>query len=214
MQIVLDVVRHGYMKITDFNLMIFDECHNAQKDHPMVLLMAKFNEYPDQLHPRVIGLTGMLTAPSIKPGNVLSDLQNLEARFRATIKTAQGDSFQDVLIHSTCPTEKVIEYEKYLPSDFHEFLDRRIAKMTKTINEWPLDETGEGLSDRRNEKQPKIQKKFETICKEFMYQLGSLGMYIFNQNTKTQLSTKILKKNVEFHFRVLRWCFGQFGCNR
>lgn len=175
-QIVLDVVRHGYMKISDFNLMIFDECHNAQKDHPMVLLMAKFNECPKELHPRVIGLTGMLTAPSIKPGNVLSDLQNLEARFRATIKTAQGDSFKDVLIHSTCPTEKVIEYEKYLPSDFHEFLNRRLNKMIKTINEWPLDEAGEGSSDRRNEKQPKIQKKFETICKEFMYQLGSLGM--------------------------------------
>lgn len=175
-QIVLDVVRHGYMKITDFNLMIFDEAHNAQKDHPMSLLMAKFNDYPEHLHPRVIGLTGMLTAPSIKPGNVLNDLNQLEARFRATIKTAQGDSFKDVLMHSTCPTETVIEYERNLSSDFHDLLDRRISKMIKAINEWPLDETTESLADRRNDKQPKIQKKFETICKEFNYLLGSLGM--------------------------------------
>lgn len=155
--------------------MIFDECHNAQKDHPMLLLMAKFNDYPKEQHPRVIGLTGMLTAPSIKPANVLTDLESLEARFRATIKTAQGDSFKDVLIHSTCPTEKEVNYEKNLPSNFHEFLIRRLEKMIKMINEWPLDETGEGLSDRRHEKQPKIQKKFESICKEFQYQLGSLG---------------------------------------
>lgn len=163
--------------------MIFDECHNAQKDHPMLLLMAKFNEYPEDKHPRVIGLTGMLTAPSIKPGNVLGDLEHLEARFRAVIKTAQGDSFQDVLIHSTCPTEKVVKFETNLPSNFQEFLIRMLTKMIKTITEWPLDETCQGLSDRRNEKQPKIAKKFETICKEFMYQLGNLGMFYIKQTT-------------------------------
>lgn len=180
-QIVLDVVRHGYVKISDFNLMIFDECHNAQKDHPMLLLMAKFNEYPVNEHPRVIGLTGMLTAPSIKPSNVLTDLENLEARFRAVIKTAQGDSFKDVLIHSTCPTETVVSFETNLPSDFEQFLNRMLKKMIATIAEWPMDETSEGLSERRNEKQPKIAKKFETICKEFIFQLGNLGMFVFNK---------------------------------
>lgn len=141
----------------------------------------------------------MLTAPSIKPVNVLSDLEYLEARFRAVIKTAQGDSFKDVLMHSTCPTEKVIEYEKHVSSEFHEKLVRKVNAMINMVNEWPLDETSEGLSERRNEKQPKIQKKFTTICKEFIYQLGSLGMVLnaCNQSIHIQsnLETKALSKN-------------------
>lgn len=157
--------------------MIFDECHNAQKDHPMLLLMAEFNRYKADQLPRVIGLTGMLTAPSIKPQNVLGDLQRLEATFRATIKTAQGDSFTDVLQHSTCPTETTIEFETNRPSQFHEFLLRTLAKMIKSINEWPLEETNERLSDRRHDKQPKIGKKFEGVCKEFEFQLKNLGAY-------------------------------------
>lgn len=157
--------------------MIFDECHNAQKDHPMLLLMAKFSDYPEKQHPRVIGLTGMLTAPSIKPQNVLTDLAKLEATFRATIKTAQGDSFRDVLVHSTCPTETTIDYNTNFPSQFEECLTRMIYKMMDTISQWPLDESGERLSDRRTEKQPKIGKKFEAICKEFIYQMGNLGRY-------------------------------------
>lgn len=157
--------------------MIFDECHNAQKDHPMLRLMAFFNEYPESKHPRVIGLTGMLTAPSVKPQNVLTDLADLEARFRATIKTAQGDSFHDVLRHSTCPTETTITYNTNIASEFNEFLFRTLIRMIKTINEWPLEEGSEGLSERRNEKQQKIGKKFETICKEFKFQLENLGSY-------------------------------------
>lgn len=164
--------------------MIFDECHNAQKDHPMLLLMAKFADYPENQHPRVIGLTGMLTAPAIKPVNVREDLERLEATFRATIKTAQGDSFRDVLLHSTCPTEKVYTYETNVQSDFHAFLGRMLEKMIKIINEWPLDETHERLSDRRHEKQQKIGKKFETICKEFMYQLHNLGKLQITIRTK------------------------------
>lgn len=147
----------------------------------MLALMAKFQEYPEHEHPRVIGLTGMLTAPSIKPQNVLSDLLELEARFRATICTAQGDSFRDVLLHSTCPIEKVVKYDTNYSSEFQEFLIRKINKMIKMINDWPLDDdTNERLSDRRNEKQPKIGKKLETICKEFLHQLGNLGMFQLN----------------------------------
>lgn len=168
-QIVLNLVHLGYIKISDFNLLIFDECHNAQKEHPMASLMAKFNEYPANEHPRVIGLTGMLTAPSIKPINVLSDLDNLEARFRATITTAHGDSYRDVLQHSTCPNEQEIQYETNPPMECQDSLFYILKNMTETINEWPM-------SDR--EKQLKIKKNFEPICEQFKRQLKNLGKYI------------------------------------
>lgn len=175
---MLDIVRHGYLKITDFNLIVFDECHHAQKDHPMLMLMAKFKECDERQHPRVLGLTGMLTAPSIKPQNVLGDLLRLEGTFRATIITARGDSFTDVLMHSTCPTETVLPFESNYLDNYHEFIAKKVERMLAVIGSWPLDETHERKSDRRNDKQPKIQKKFEKICKEFVFQLGNLGMWI------------------------------------
>lgn len=174
-QIVLDVVRHGYMKISDFNLIVFDECHNAQKDHPMSMLMAKFKDCPEKDHPRVIGLTGMLTAPSIKPMNVLDDLHRLEGTFRATITTARGESFNDVLMHSTCAEETVLPYESNGFSIYQEKIVQKVERMINVIKSWPLDETHERTRDRFSDKQPKIQKKLENICKEFMFQLGNLG---------------------------------------
>lgn len=179
-QIILDVIRHGYLKISDFNLMVFDECHHAQKEHPMLMLMAKFKDYPNEhTHPRVIGLTGMLTAPSIKPQNVLEDLKRLEATFRATITTAKGAAFNDVLMYSTRPTESVIDYETNFPTEFQEYIARKIKIMIDVIASWPLDATHEkAVKDRRLDKQPKTQTKYETICKEFLFQTGNLGAYL------------------------------------
>lgn len=147
--------------------MIFDECHNGQKEHPMASLMAKLNEYPTNKQPRVIGLTGMLTAPSIKPINVLSDLNNLEARFQATIKTAHGDLFKDVLQYSTCPNEQLIRYEANPQSELQDSVFCILKNMMETINEWPM-------PDRGNEKQ---LKNFELICEELKNQLENLGKF-------------------------------------
>lgn len=174
-QIILDIVRHGYLKISNFNLMVFDECHHAQKEHPMLMLMAKFNDCKESDHPRVIGLTGMLTAPSIKPQNVIDDLRRLEATFRATITTAKGTAFNDVLMYSTKPEESIIMYDTNVGSSFQEFVARKVNKMREMIAGWPLDDTHEIV--KRMEKQVKPQTKYETICKEFIFQMGNLGEF-------------------------------------
>lgn len=195
---MLDVVRHGYLKISDFNLIVFDECHHAQKDHPMLMLMAKFKDCEERHHPRVIGLTGMLTAPSIKPMNVLADLLRLEGTFRATIITARGDSFTDVLMHSTCPTESVLSFESNPVQNSYKSIEDKVKRMLAVIKSWPLDETHERTIDRRYDKQPKIQKKFEKICKEFSFQLGNLGMRL---ESWTKRSIEIVNLSVHgIHF--------------
>ncbi|XP_031624659.1 endoribonuclease Dicer-like [Contarinia nasturtii] len=177
-QIVLDIIRHGYLKISNFNLIVFDECHNAQGEHPMLMLMEKFCEVPEKDHPRVIGLTGMLTTSSIKPMNVLDDLRKLEGKFRATITTAKGAAFNDVLMYSTRPVEQVIIYEKYFPSSFQEFIINKVDLMHKLIKNWPLDVQHETNRDiRRKDKQPKVQSKYEGICRDFTYQMTNLGLY-------------------------------------
>lgn len=179
---MLDVIRHGYLKITDFNLIVFDECHHAQKDHPMLKLMEKFRDIdgkvPKENHPRVIGLTGMLTTASIKPQNVLEDLRRLESTFRGTITTARGAAFNDVLMYSTRPDESVLTYDTNFPDDFQKTIGARVAEMLELIKNWPLDIDNEIVKrDFRKDKQPKTQTKYETICKEFNFQVGNLGMF-------------------------------------
>lgn len=41
-QIIVDVIGSGYLSISDINVLVFDECHNASGDHPMHQLMSKF----------------------------------------------------------------------------------------------------------------------------------------------------------------------------
>lgn len=178
---MLDIIRHGYLKITDFNLIVFDECHHAQKEHPMLMLMQKFRDLdgkiPEKEHPRVIGLTGMLTAASIKPQNVIEDLRRLESTFRATITTATGSAFNDVLMYSTRPEESVLAYETNFPDGFNEMICQKVNAMLALIQSWPLVSTHEIIRDFRNDRQPKIQTKYETICKEFIFQMNNLGLW-------------------------------------
>lgn len=97
-QIILDVVRHGFLSITDFNLMVFDECHHANNDHPMSQLMGHFKNQPAHLLPRVIGLTGLLLK-STSPVNIEDDLNKMEATFRATIVTVSDSvEYANVLV--------------------------------------------------------------------------------------------------------------------
>lgn len=41
-QIIVDVIRSGYLKVSDINVLVFDECHNGVGDHPMHQLMSTF----------------------------------------------------------------------------------------------------------------------------------------------------------------------------
>lgn len=171
------MILHGYLKITDFNLIIFDECHNGRGEHPMTRIMAKFSEIPDEQQPRVIGLTGSLTSSSIKPNNVLDDLKTLEATFRATITTVQGlTAYKDVMMYSTNPNESVISYETTIPTKFIEFLISRIDVALRNVASWPIVEPSRS-ADNSLIREPKIQNRLKKICNNFVYQISNSGMY-------------------------------------
>lgn len=174
-QLVLNIISHAYLKVSDINLIIFDECHHARGKCPMLMLMAKFQDYPEEDHPRVIGLTGMLTRDSIKPHDVSEDLKDLEKTLRSTITTAKGAAFDDVLKYSTRPVESVLSYESHLPTEFQECIIRRVDSMIELIKNWPLDNTHQVNGDNCRDEQTEIQIKYEYICKELKFQMRNLG---------------------------------------
>lgn len=176
----MDIIRHGYLKLSNFNLIVFDECHNAQGEHPMSHLMAKFTDVPECDHPRVIGLTGSLTSSSVKPQNVLKELKDLEAKFRSTIVTVQGlNAYADVLMHSTKPNESVIQFEQHPHTAFITFIINKALELRDMIKKWPIINT-RNTTDETLKRIPTIQKKINSICDDFIYHMGTTGAVLLH----------------------------------
>lgn len=165
-QILLDIIRHGYVKITDFNLIVFDECHNGRKQHPMHQLMSEFTKHPEVELPRVIGLTGLLTSSSPILKNVQDELEKLETIFRSTIATVKGTgAFENVLLYSTCPEETIWVYETYKPCDLIQRILKRVDALGVEIEDWPI------VGRHELEKLDKLKK----LLLDLKYQIEDLG---------------------------------------
>ncbi|XP_059057480.1 endoribonuclease Dicer [Achroia grisella] len=108
-QIMVDMLTHGYIKIENISLIIFDECHHAIDDHPMRMVMKHFETCPLKLQPRVLGLTSTLLNANVTINKVAESLRDLETTFHATIATV--NELGEVLKYSTNPNELLQIYK-------------------------------------------------------------------------------------------------------
>lgn len=158
--------------------MVFDECHHGQNEHPMAILMAKFNDCPESEQPRVIGLTGSLTKSSVKPINVVEDLYSLESTFRATITTAQGaKAFNEVLMYSTSPREDIITYNPttFGQSSTSQIIIEKVRKLIFAVDKWPF-EINRAIDYTLNKK-PTARTGLVSSLKDLIYHFENYGMY-------------------------------------
>lgn len=83
-----DLLMHGFIKIDEIDLIVFDECHHTDQEHLYNLIMKdfffhKFNPMdPAQRRPKIIGLTASPIKQKIERQKVIADdievlLQNL-----------------------------------------------------------------------------------------------------------------------------------------
>jgi endoribonuclease Dicer len=81
-QLFLDAVKHSFLSISQINVLIFDECHHGDNNHPYHELMKQFQYVGTQHHPRIIGLSGMLIgiSSSITPETVEEKLKVISVR--------------------------------------------------------------------------------------------------------------------------------------
>ena len=54
-----DILMHGFIKIEEFDLIVFDECHHADQSHYYNLIMQDhfFYNFRDEKRPKILGLT-------------------------------------------------------------------------------------------------------------------------------------------------------------
>ena len=103
-QIFLDLLHHGYIKLAQVNLLIFDECHHAKKNDPYKQIMQCFDDSKGDDYPKVMGLTASVVNKKVKPWNIESEIQELECTLRSTCKTSQDEEVEKF---AAKPREKV-----------------------------------------------------------------------------------------------------------
>ncbi|XP_044163480.1 LOW QUALITY PROTEIN: endoribonuclease Dicer-like [Acropora millepora] len=112
-QIFLHLLHHAYIKLTQVNLLIFDECHHAKKGHPYRQITQAFHKCEGDL-PKIMGLTASVVKGKVKPQNVELEIKTLERTLRATCETSQD---KEVERFATTPKEEVVTFSTYENND-------------------------------------------------------------------------------------------------
>ncbi|XP_058457103.1 endoribonuclease Dcr-2 [Malaya genurostris] len=177
-QILLDVLKHGYLSIKHINLLIFDECHHGVGEHPMHGIMEQFLRVPKSDQPRVIGLSGMLLYKQIKSVDVVKEeLERLENTFLATIATVGSyDDYTEVCKFSTNPIENLLSFTVCPKSPVMCDIIQNVNIFIKSVADFHLPKyLNQNKSLERD--LPKPKKQIRKYFNEFLYQLEDLGLY-------------------------------------
>ena len=103
-----DTLMHGFLKLEDFDMVVFDECHHADQSHYYNLIMQDFFYFKkDKLlpKPRILGLT----ASPIKSKIGDSDQRNISSDIREKLQTLSNNLYSEFVCISM---EQIQQLEK------------------------------------------------------------------------------------------------------
>ena len=107
MTIFKNLLLQNYLKLNQVNLVVFDECHHAVKNHDYVQIMRIFKphiESQDITIPRRLGLTASLIPSKCKPGDIEKKIRELEEILVCRSQTAED--LQEMSRYATNPDEE------------------------------------------------------------------------------------------------------------
>lgn len=106
-EIFRNLLIHSYIQLSQVNLLIFDECHHAKKNHPYRQIMQAFDSKGADL-PKILGLTASVVNEKVRDfGNLESEIQELECTLQSTCETSQDE---EVARFAAKPREEVLPY--------------------------------------------------------------------------------------------------------
>ncbi|GAB2277169.1 hypothetical protein Dimus_011876 [Dionaea muscipula] len=172
--VLLNALRHSYIKLNCIKVLIFDECHNARGRHPYACIMKEF--YHRQLHdsslPRILGMT----ASPIKAKGCLSStywkqISELENLLNSKVYTCESESVLAVYIPFA--TVKLKFYDgtivsNVLSNHLSDDLERLIIKHKSSPR----------ISKLKNSAKDSLFKRFSGLKSTFLFCLSELGLWL------------------------------------
>ncbi|KAI0320295.1 hypothetical protein OF83DRAFT_1053342 [Amylostereum chailletii] len=105
-QVFLNLITHSHWSFNKVSLLVFDECHHAQKDHPYNTIMQAYDRCLDSSLPKIFGMTASAVRTHTNPENDIAILErNLHARVLTSVHYVN-----ELTMHSQKPTEVIHEY--------------------------------------------------------------------------------------------------------
>jgi len=83
------VLSKSFMKLSQINLLILDECHNIARDTNLKSIFACF-ENKSSSQPRILGLTASIVNKKCKPIQLSKMIINLETSLHSVIQTSNS----------------------------------------------------------------------------------------------------------------------------
>ena len=109
MTIFKNLILRNILKFSQVNLLIFDECHHAVKNHEYVQIMRRYKDGIDTLYPtRILGLTASLIPSKCKLGDLTKKIEDLENTLCSRAQTAED--MAEVAKFATNPDEECLYF--------------------------------------------------------------------------------------------------------
>ncbi|KRZ14848.1 Endoribonuclease Dicer [Trichinella zimbabwensis] len=121
-EILRNILAHGFIKFDILNLIVFDECHHATKQHPyrkiMELYKLCYNNNNNGVQPRILGLTASVMNKKGDENGLQKAIRSLETTLCSRVV---GTSHTDVLkLHSADPHIAIIACKNDNKHDWYE----------------------------------------------------------------------------------------------
>ncbi|CAN8000648.1 unnamed protein product, partial [Ixodes hexagonus] len=178
------ILHHGFLALSRVNLLIFDECHRAVKQHTYREIMRCMDVVPQDQCPRVMGLTASVINSKATEAQVESKMHSLEMAMRSRVLTVSDQAS----IYGTKPQEVVVEFHSSrIPIELPEFSPTRRATTSK----------GEDFNRR-------VQSVFN-VTREMGLWCGQLTAQIFVEEARKLLEKTEEAKVIEEVSHCLKW---------
>ncbi|XP_054712281.1 endoribonuclease Dicer-like isoform X2 [Uloborus diversus] len=119
------ITDHAFIPLERIKLLIIDECHRAQGDHPYRQALKCFASQDRSQMPRIFGLSASLLNGKCKPHHLEKNLKELEKTLQSTIITSSD--ITEIQKYGTDPDEYVVYYKEYAHQEKE--LNQRIIEL-------------------------------------------------------------------------------------
>ncbi|XP_070955756.1 endoribonuclease Dicer isoform X3 [Macaca nemestrina] len=126
--VALNVLKNGYLSLSDINLLVFDECHLAILDHPYREIMKLCENCP--ACPRILGLTASILNGKCDPEELEEKIQKLEKILKSNAETATDLVVLDR--YTSQPCEIVVDCGPF--TDRSGLYERLLMELEEALN--------------------------------------------------------------------------------